>query len=358
MLILDYKVIQEKDEWNTTLNEFKEKDINFEYDYLNLYTNEGEKPMMVYMRTDIGKIVYVFMLRDIAFHSDLGDIIEKKKYFDISTPYGFGGHLIETDDIDNKTEIIKVFYDELFKFYKEHNVVSEYIRFSPIIKNHEYMEKVVDVIYSKKFVNIDFESCGENTELGIKRRRRQSVHQAKAKGMKTVFELSPKSFDKQLEIYYDTMNRKGASEAFLFSREYFEKMLHSLSEKLLITNVMLEDKIISFGLALLSEGIIYALVAGTNREYMKCSPSDVYYADTIKWGYENKYKHFLLGGGLTSSEDDSLYSYKKSFSIANTEVDFYIGKKIWNQEDYDYLVSVSNRDTSKNSSFFPQYREY
>ena len=357
-MILDYKIIQEKHEWNSILNEFKEKDINFEYDYLDLYTNEGEKPMMIYMKTDMGKIAYAFMLRDIAFHAGLGDKIEKGRYFDVSTPYGFGGPIIETEDIDSKAKIIELFYDELFKFYKEQNVVSEYIRFSPIVKNHEHMEKVIDTTYIKKFVDVNFEHYGENTDLGLKSRRRQSVNKARRKGLKTVFELAPKSFDKQLEIYYDTMNRKEASGAFLFPKEYFEKMLDSLSEKLLIINVMLEDEIISFGLCLLSEGVIYALVAGTNREYMKYSPSDIDYADTIKWGYENKYKHFLLGGGLTSSEEDSLYRYKKSFSIADTELDFYTGKKIWNKDDYDYLVSISNQDINKNIDFFPQYREY
>ncbi len=355
-MILDYKIIEEKDEWNSTLNEFKEKDINFEYDYFDLYKMDGKTPMMVYMKTDIGSIVYAFMLRDISCHSDLGDEIEKDRYFDVSTPYGFGGPLIETEDNDNKAKIIKLFYDELSKFYKEHNVISEYIRFSPIIKNHEYMDEVVETTYIKKFAAVDFKLLKEEKMLGIKRGRTKSVNKARRRGLETVFEREPKSFDKQLDIYFDTMDRKEASKAFLFSDEYFEKTLDNLSQKLLITNVILDNKIINFGLCLLSDEVIYAHVSGTDREYMKYSPSDLDYADTINWGCENGYKYFLLGGGTTSSEDDSLYNYKKSF--ANTEFDFYIGKKIWNKEDYDYIVSVSNQYVNKNRDFFPQYRDY
>ncbi len=355
-MILDYKIIREKHEWDSTLNEFKEKDIHFEYDYFDLYHDEGEKPIMVYMKTDIGKIVYTFMLRDIAFHSNLGDRIEKGKYFDISTPYGFGGPLIETEDIDNKSKIIKLFYDELSKFYKEQNVVSEFIRFSPIIKNHENTEGAVETTYIKKVVAIDLEEYEKEKELGLKRSRRKSVNRARRTGMEAELECAPESFDKQLEIYYDTMDRKEASESFLFPKEYFEKMLDLLSEKLLMTDIILDGKIINFGLSFLSERIIYAHVEGTNSEYMNYSPSDINNADTIKWGYENGYKYFFLGGGITSSEDDSLYLYKKSFG--NIEFDFYLGKKIWNKKDYDYLVSVSNRDSNKSSSFFPQYREY
>ncbi len=355
-MILDYMIIEEKDEWDSTLSEFKEKDINFEYDYFDLYKSEGKTPVMVYMETDMGKIVYAFMLRDIAFHSDLGDEIEKGKYFDVSTPYGFGGPLIETEDNDNKAKIVKLFYDELSKFYKERNVISEYIRFSPIIKNHEYMDEVVETTYIKKVVATDLEEYEKKKELGLKKGRRQSVNRARRRGLETAFERAPESFDKQMEIYYEVMDRKEASEAFLFPKEYFEKMLDSLSEKLLVTNVILEGKTISFGLCFLSEDIMYAHIGGNYSEYMKYSPSDLDYADTMKWGYENGYKYFFTGGGTTSSEDDSLYLYKKSFG--NVEFDFYIGKKIWNKEDYDYLVSVSNQDSSKSKKFFPQYRDF
>ena len=355
-MILDYKVIQEKFEWDSTLNGFSDKDIHFEYNYFDLYTNEGEEPIMIYIKTDIGEVVYAFMLRDISFHSDLGDRIEKGRYFDVSTPYGFGGPLIETEGIDNRSKLIELLYNKLSEFYKEHNVVSEFIRFSPIIKNHENMEQALEVVYLKKVVATDLKEYAKEKQLGLKKGRRQSINRAKRRGLKAVFERAPKSFDRQMDIYYDTMNRKEASEAFFFPKEYFEKMLNTLSEKLLVTNVMLRGKTIGFGLSFLSEGIMYAHIGGNYREYMKYSPSDLDYAKTMKWGCENGYKYFFSGGGTTCSEEDSLYLYKKSFS--NIEFDFYIGKKIWNEEDYEYLVSISNENVDKNAEFFPQYREH
>ena len=59
------------------------------------------------------------------------------------------------------------------------------------------------------------------------------------------------------------------------------------------------------------------------------------------------------GGGRSNDEEDALYKFKKQFG-KNTQLDFYIGKKVWNREVYDRLCEKVNADRS--SSFFPLYR--
>lgn len=354
--MIEYKIITEEDEWNEALLEFKNKDIFFEYNYFHLYEEKGKKPMMVYMNSHIGRVAYPFMLKDIAFHPSLSQKIEKNTFFDISSPYGYSGPLVEAYKKEERTELIELFYEKFEKFCKDNKVVSEFIKFSPILKNHENMDSVLQTVYLKKMLATNLETQ-ENIDAEIRKSRKKSIRKTRKFGFETEIIVAPKSLDEQMKIYYDTMDRKDATEAFLFSKAYFEKILNTLSEKLLIVNIKNEGKLVAFGLRFLSGDTIYAHLAGTLREYLECSPTNISYADTITWGHENGYKYLFIGGGLTNSEEDSLYEFKRTFS-QKTDFDFYIGKKVWNQRDYDYLVTLASDTAIENKGFFPQYREY
>lgn len=354
--MLKYKVITKKSEWDDVLSEFKEKDIYFEYNYFNLYESEGERPMMVYMKSSLGKVAYPFMLRDIAYHPSLIGKIENNRFFDITSPFGYNGPLINAYNREEKNKLIELFYTEFSLFCREYNIVSEFIKFSPILKNHEDMDSVVTITFLKKMLATNLDSL-EQINKEIRHSRKVSIKKSRRVSMRVEFIHFPKTIDEQIKLYNDTMKRKNASDAFLFKDEYFYKIINNLSDYILLVNIKLEEELVAFGICFLSNGIIYAHVAGADEKYLKYSPYNISYADTINWGYENGYKYFFLGGGLSSSEEDSLYLYKKSFS-EKTHFKFYTGKKIWNQRDYDFLVSVSSEKAKENKGFFPQYREY
>jgi len=70
-------------------------------------------------------------------------------------------------------------------------------------------------------------------------------------------------------------------------------------------------------------------------------------------------KFFHLGGGNTSSEKDSLFIFKSNFS--NNLMDFFIGKKIHNQQIYDKILGLwqkmYNESFNKNKSKLLGYRD-
>lgn len=354
----DCKLLYEKEQWNSTLNEFKDKDVYFEYAYFDLYRSEGEKPVLAFMESEYGKVAYPFMLRDIYFHGNMRETIEVGKFFDISTPYGYSGPIVEAASSDLKIKAMKLFYERFSKFCIDKNIVSEFIKFSPILKNHECMNSTVDVEFQKKMVAINLQDYGDPLYGELTHTRLKLVNKRKRKGLVAFAELNPDNIDAQRDIYLDTMCRKHASLPFMFDKKYFDNMIQNIDTDILVINIYYEEELISFGLCFLSKDILYAHVAGTKSEYKHMSPSDLCYAESISWGHANGYKYQFLGGGLTSSEDDSLYLYKKSFSKNDTEFDSYLGKKIWNSEDYNYLVSISNHSGEKDRVFFPAYRDY
>ena len=95
-------------------------------------------------------------------------------------------------------------------------------------------------------------------------------------------------------------------------------------------------------------------LSGALKDFRELQANSLLLYEVAKWGSENGYKKFHLGGGYTS-EDDSLYKFKKSFS-KREDNDFFIGKKIYNKEQYDYLMNVLG-ENCEDSSFFPAYRK-
>ena len=79
-------------------------------------------------------------------------------------------------------------------------------------------------------------------------------------------------------------------------------------------------------------------------------------AAAANWGKEHGYRFIHHGGGRTSDPEDPLFRYKKKFG-KNTEFEFYIGKKIWNQNVYDALVEKRlEQGIIEDDGFFPRYR--
>lgn len=72
-------------------------------------------------------------------------LIHGVQYYDIVTPYGYGGPMIlET----NNGEKLKKEYSEAFgKYCSDHKIVSEFIRFHPIFQNYLDVDDSYDVIF-------------------------------------------------------------------------------------------------------------------------------------------------------------------------------------------------------------------
>ena len=84
---------------------FNYRDIYFTPQYCKIYENNGDGLLRnSTMNSKYGKVYYNFLLREIDW------LIDNKRYYDITTPYGYGGPLFydyETDeDVNSLTWII------------------------------------------------------------------------------------------------------------------------------------------------------------------------------------------------------------------------------------------------------------
>ena len=136
---------------------------------------------------------------------------------------------------------------------------------------------------------------------------------------------------------------------------FFNDTINSSDKNVFIANAYYGNKIIASSLIMRHSKYLHYHFSGALREYRKLQANNLLLYEVAKWGNENGYEKFHLGGGY-ESESDSLYKFKKSFSKLEDN-DFYIGKKIHNIELYNNLTAIVNETKTDKSSFFPEYRK-
>lgn len=324
----------------------KNIDLYFDDNYGKLYEKvENGKFIKFELETANGKISNRFLLRIIP------EKIEGEQYFDIVTPYGYGGPIIEKITGD-KSVLLKEYEEKFTEYCLKNRIVSEFIRFHPLVKNYEDF-KLYNPIYMRKTLITKLKE-DDVVQNQFSKSARKNIRQAVNRNVSYRITPMPDNFEEFKKLYYITMDRNSATDYYYFEDEYFENILKSFKNNVVLFDAIYEDKIISSMMCFVYNKTIHIHLSGTISEYLHLAPSYLLKFAIITWGIENGYEVVHHGGGRTNSEEDNLYLFKKNFAKLY-DVDFYIGKKIWNKNIYDKLCELKKVDINEN--FFPAYRK-
>ncbi len=325
------------------------EDIYFDKNYGKLYehTEKGKAKIFEY-EDENGKISNQFIIREIPIK------VDGNTYYDIVTPYGYGGPIIKKRKEGREKKLLKA-YEENFKQYcKENNIVSEFVRFHPIINNALDFKELYNAVCIRKTLGTNLKDFEQPEKEEFSKSCRKNIRRALNKGITFKVTEAPNSINNFKEIYYSTMDRNNATDYYYFGDEYFSNMIKYFNKNMVLVEAIYEEKVIACGLYFIYKKIIHIHLSGTLSEYLYLSPAYMLrYAITL-WGKENGYNLIHHGGGRSNSEEDSLYTFKKGFA-KHTQFDFYIGKKIWNDKIYNELCNIKGID--KKEEFFPAYRK-
>jgi len=324
-------------------------DIYFEEKYGRLYEKiENGKVDIFEYKNELGSIRNMFIKREIPMK------IDNKTYYDLITPYGYGGPII-VNCIDNisRQKLVQEYYKSFKTYCEANDIVSEFIRFHPILENHNDFKDIYNVQYMRKTLGTNLKDFDDPIQSEFSKKCRNVIRRALRNGITFKIEKNPDKLDEFKDIYYSTMDRNNANEYYYFDDEYFNNIISNFKENIILVKAIYEEKTIAAGLYFVFNKIIHEHLSGTLNEYLELSPAYILgYAVTL-WGKENGYELIHHGGGRSNSEHDSLFKFKKKFA-KNTEFDFYVGKKVWNIEVYNKLCELKGID--RNTEFFPAYR--
>lgn len=325
------------------------KDIYYNEYYGKLYEDtENGKLEKFEVVSEYGKIEHIFIKRKIEIGDD-------NNWYDIVTPYGYGGPIIT--ECKSKEKLLDQFAENFTEYCTNNNIVSEFIRFHPIFENALDFQNIYDVTYSRHTVGTNLKDYDDPVQAEFSKSLRKEIRKAEKNGVTVKTILGPQDLSAFKKLYEETMDRNEAEDYYYFPDSYYEYILKYLNKSVLEIQLIYEDEIIASEMYFIEGDIMHAHLLGSNQKMLDLNAGALLEATAARWGHEHGYRYIHHGGGRTSAEDDSLYTYKKKYG-KNTEFDFYVGKKIWNKEKYDELVSLREKELNHkiDSEYFPKYR--
>ncbi len=330
--------------WDDIVRSFQDHDIYYMSNYLRALEINGDgQPLLFFYENGNTRGINVVLKRDIANCEYFQGIIDENKYYDFTTPYGYGGWIVEGE---NKDEL----FDAYERWCEENRIVCEFVRFHPLIENQRYSLNRYEVIPLGQVISMDL-SNEETMMMNMSSRNRNKVRKAIKTGV-IVDNCYTEKLDEFIEIYEDTMKRDNAEPYYFFKRDYYDCLFNGLKDHIKIFSAQLNRKILSSCIVFLENGRLSYHLAGSTKTSGNIYETNLLIYKVAEWGCRNGYKSFLLGGGVGSHED-YLYQFKRGFDDKHS-YQFYIGKKMYLKQIYNDLVS--QRKQIDNPGFFPAYR--
>lgn len=347
---MDFKILNcsDRTEWNSYLEKIPDnkKSPHFSPEYYKLFEERNEgKGICLIGAEDEKVILYPTLINSI---NELGYDLDGE-YYDIQGAYGYNGPVTNCND--------PVFLDKysklLLEYQEQSGIVAEFIRFCPVIQNHEYLS-YVKPIYALDNVILDLTQGMEHIwkysfDNGVRKAIRRSANAKLNFLIVQGSDVSEDNVDGFLAIYNKTMSRNKVGEYYLFSKPFIRELFARMPQQTLLAFVLVDGKAISTELVLCNSWNAYGFLGGTLSEYYRLNPNSYLRHELLKYLINSGVKKYSIGGG--KSKKDSVYLFKKSFS-KNIDSKFYIGKYTHNKKIYNAIVEKwSQKYPEKVSAF-------
>ena len=341
----------EKDKWDKIVRSYENWDIYYLCEYAEMFRVHGDgEPVLIDFSDGNDRLCYVVMVQDIANDERFRGKLETGKYFDCETPYGYGGPLTDKPVSDHGRIL---FRNELTEYARENGIVSQFVRFHPLLMNDTALPELFQTRYLHKTIYIDTASP-ELIMSNMDSKNRNMVRKAIKNGV-TIVRKPIDEYCDFIPIYEETMDKDNASDYYYFKEDYFKQQIN-LKDNACFFYAMKDDKPIAAAIMYYNDKYMHYHLAGTHTEYRKYCPSNMLLYEAACWASEKGIKRFHLGGGIV--EDDNLFGFKKQFN-KNDRLSFYIGRTIFEEDIYNKLMKIREESDSSfnvNNNRMIQYR--
>ncbi len=280
---------------------------------------------------------------------------EKNNYYDIEGAYGYNGIF----NIELDKSFVNKFQKIFTQFCISKNIISEFTRFNPILKNHIGLD------------NMDIKKINYNVILNLNQNWdviynnefdysiRKNYKKAKKNNLTTEIYNNSTITNKVLnlftDIYYETLDRRDAGEFYYFDYIFFKNFIKNLKNSYTLFFVKYKNEYIACEIVLHTTNKSYSFLGGTKKYFYYLSPNDYLKVEIIKFLKNNQFEYFCLGGGLKTN--DGIFKFKKKYS--KNIVDFFIGTKIYNKNKYLLFTRLwSKKNPIKNKKYINFFQKY
>lgn len=277
------------------------------------------------------------------FHPFIRTPVRETGLFDLESVYGYSGPLATSDDPAFLTEAFQGFD----QWATGNNIVSEFIRFHPLLQSHHYGHPKMDLIKDRKTVAINLDQPEDALWADYEPAMRNRIKKAGKEGLVCTQTKGDITGD-FIDIYKQTMKHVDAADFYFFNDDYFNSLVDNLADTLCQFTVSHQGEAIAAAIFMGEGDYLHYHLGGSHPEYRTLAPNNLLFHTAICWGAKNGFKQLHLGGGRTNAPDDDLFRFKRRFSKSPaSQVPFFIGKRIHDLDAYKKLADQWCEDNDK-----------
>ncbi len=345
-----YKIFSTKDtkEWEKYISFCEKKDLFFSLDYFNLFekSGHGNGNLFVYEKKK-NYFVFPYLINSLKKYG-----YEKyENYYDIQTPYGYGGFISNTDN----EEFINESLENFNIFAKKNNIIASFIRFNPFISKSPKNSSILNIFLNREILYIDLTSDLNSIYKKVYSSNQRNMIRKARRQFTIKHSNDRETYKNFVNLYLQNMRRINAKKFYFFDDLFFDKFFENLKDNLIIFTAAKKtnpSEPISAILVLFDDNYSYYFLAGKSDKNNDNSSTNILIHKALIFLKNKKINIFNLGGGNSTKSDDPLFKFKKS--ISKNCKPFYIGTMIHNQKIYDEVSDIwlqKNSNLKTNQKF-------
>jgi hypothetical protein len=272
---------------------------------------------------------------------------------DVTSVYGYAGPLATGEQIPE--DVAGRFMAWVTDCFREQRAVSALSRMHPLLSQQtSILSGFGEIAPVGWTLSVDLTAPEEEQTRSYRRNHRQDIKRLRSMGV-TCEEVGTERVDEFVDIYYENMDRVGASSEYYFSRDYFRRLFGDMPG---VTHLFMchhEGRAIAAGIFTICSGICQWYLSGSRSDFSGPPPTKLMFDDARHWARASGAHVLHLGGGVGGSRD-SLYHFKRGFT--QREHVYSIWKCVANQQAYDELsrLMCEIHGLAPADGYFPLYR--
>ncbi len=277
---------------------------------------------------------------------------------DATSVYGYAGPIASHAEVPDS--VIGHFQAGLRCWLQDQGIVAIFSRLHPLLQQQYLLQGLGECQTLWRTVSIDLTLPIDAQRAFFRRSHKKGIGRLRRAGVTCVSDPDGVFFDDFLAIYYETMRRVGAAQAYFFPRAYFLRLREALGERFNLCVCRHDGRIVAGGIFVEYNGFLQCHLAGTATSALKLAPMKLLVDEMRRWASARGMRVLHLGGGLTTRPDDPLLHFKAGFSDRRHE--FRVWRWILHSDVYRRLCDAKaswnarHRLEVAKPNFFCEYR--
>jgi hypothetical protein len=341
-LIYDLKAASE---WRRALAALPEnmRDVYYTPEYFSLCAGGGEALCFHHCRGGHSALYPFIMSRVESPALDP----EGPVYHDIEGVYGYNGAVYDSADPDFAESFSRAFDS----FLAERNVIAEFTRFHPPLRNHLFPRRGLKIFFNRKTVTLDLSpGAAAVREKSYDAKNRNMIRKALKNGLSPAVSDSPEAFADFHRLYTRTMERLLAEEFYFFDAGYFERARTVFPGTAFVARAESAGETAAAALVLTHGIYAHYHLSARDERLSSLGAGNLALDAAVEEAAARGCRVMHFGGGRGTDGDDPLLRFKAGFSKDRT--DFYLGTGVINRPVYDKVSADWERRNPESAEKF------